>query len=64
MSESLAVGLELQWKILRLFLFLYSKNNIDGSLKFIKSLNNLLLIMGLLLISCNSGLKIFKILIL
>ena len=67
MSESLAIGLELEWKILRSFLFLYPKTNTDGSLKFINSLNNFLnlfLIMALLLISCNSGLKRFKILIL
>ena len=66
-NMSLAIGLELEWKILRSFLFLYPKTNTDGSLKFINSLNNFLnlfLIMGLLLISCNSGLKRFKILIL
>ena len=59
-SESSAVSLVLEWKILWSFLFWYSKTNIDWTLNFFDALNNpfnLFFIMGLALISCNSGSK-------
>ena len=64
MPESLAVSSALEWKILRSFLLLESKTNVVWFLNFFNSLNNsfhLFLITGLVLISCNSGSKIFKI---
>ena len=64
MSESPAISLALEWKILWSFLFLYSMTNIVWSLKFFSLLNNsfnLFLIPILVLISCNSGSKKFKI---
>ena len=67
MSESLAISLVHEQKILQSFLFLLSKTNIVSTLKFFSSLNNsfnMFLIIGLVLISCNSGSKIFKISIL
>ena len=39
-SESLAISLTLQWKILRSFLFLYTKTNIVWTLNFFNSLSN------------------------
>ena len=63
-SESPAISSVLGWKILWSFLFLYCKSNIVWILNFFKSLNRyfnlLLIIIGLVLISYNSGLKRFK----
>ena len=59
-SESPAVSLALEKKILQSFFFLFSEANIDWTLNFFYSLIysfNLFLIIGLVLISCNSGLK-------
>ena len=50
-----------------MIIFSYTKTNTDETLNFFNSINNsfnLFLIIGLVLISCNSGSKRFKILIL
>ena len=63
MSESLAISLALEWKILLSILVLQSKINIVRTLNFFSSLKNyfnLFLVIDLGLISCNSGSKRFK----
>ena len=58
MSESLAISLWLEWKILQSFFFLYSKTNVVWS--FFNSLNNsvnFFMLIGFVLISCNSESK-------
>ena len=60
MSESLAISLALEWKILLSILVLQSKINIVRTLNFFSSLKNyfnLFLVIDLGLISCNSGSK-------
>ena len=64
MSESLAISLRLEWKIFWSFLLLKSKTNITWTLNIFNLPNNyfnLFLIIGLVLIICNSGSKTFKI---
>ena len=65
MSELIAISLVHEWKILQKIIFFYT--NIARTSNFFNLLNNsfnMFLIIGLVLISCNSGSKRFKTIIL